>query len=202
MSRPYRIVVQKVVESEVTAEDRSTLRLQVDPVLGEGETDALLEGVLARRGWERAGDGVWRKERGEGETMTLDVAKREVTTTLELRRKVEQQVRRELRGDTWNWRQMREMTAQELAEVRRQEEERLTAEVSGRQVARAEEELQSEVGRRLAEGAPERRQEVNRIVVETVAEALRQKARELGNVDRVDEAWDGDEYELTISIRE
>ncbi|NUQ00426.1 MAG: hypothetical protein HUU35_11295 [Armatimonadetes bacterium] len=202
MSRPYRIVVQKVVEQDIRADDRSTLRLKLDPVLPEERLTEVLEQSLARHGWRRTADGVYEKERGEGESMTCDIEAREVTTVIEIEETVRHEVRKELRGDTWNWRQMREMTDEELEEVRRIEEARLEAEVSAEEHQRAASALRETVRERLESGADERRREVNRIVLEVMSEALKERAGELGNVQHIDEKWDGEDYELTISVAE
>lgn len=202
MSRPYRIVVQKALQSEVTVGDRSTLRITLDPILPEEQLEELLARVLERDGWEPAGADRWRKQTGEGEVTTVDIAAREVITEVEARRQVTEQVRRELRGDTWNWRQMREMTAQELDERRRQAAEELGGEVSEERRRQVEQELAAEVRRQLESGAAERRRLANRIVIEVMSEALKERARELGTVRHIDERWDGEEYELTIAISE
>ena len=202
MSRPYRILVQKVVEQEVTAGDRSTLRLKLDPVLPPERLAEVLGEVLQRNGWERTADGAYEKDRGDGENLTCDVATGEVTAVIELETQVRQTVHKEIRGDTWNWRQMREMTDQELDDVRQREEEKLTAEVTAHQRDEAESALREEVRRRLDEGADERRREVNRVVLEVMGEALKEKAAELGQVQRVDEHWDGEAYELTIAVKD
>lgn len=202
MSRPYRIVVQKLVESEVRAGDRSTLRLKIDQILSEEDTDRLLSGALERNGWTKAGDGVYKKRVGEDELMTLDVGQRELTTEIEAGTTVTQQRRRELRGDTWNWKQMREMTRDEMTALREKAESELGDEVTEEARQEAYDQLKADLARRLDEGEPERRKEVNRLVIETVSEALKEKARELGNVQRVDESWHGDDYELTITVSE
>lgn len=97
---------------------------------------------------------------------------------------------------------MREMTDAELEQVRRREEENLEATVSESQKERATEALTGEVRERLERDEPARRKEINRLVLEVMSEALKRKAAELGNVERVDEKWDGEDYEMTISISE
>ncbi len=202
MSRPYRIVVKKVVEQEITADDRSTARLKLDPILPEERLSEVLADALRRHGWRETADGVFEKERGEGESMTCDVESREVTTTIRIETTIRQELHKEIRGDTWNWRQMREMTADELDEVRRREEEKLAEQLAREPAAAGKETLRAEAGERLRAGEAERRQEINRLVLEVMSEALKEKAGELGNVERIDERWDGDEYELTISVAE
>ncbi|MCC7490787.1 MAG: hypothetical protein IT204_00480 [Fimbriimonadaceae bacterium] len=202
MSRPYRIVVKQVLEQEVTAADRTTSRLKLDPVLPEERLDEVLVAVLRRRGWQEVEPGVYEQPSDDATQTVCDVAAREVTTTLELRQTVRDEAQRELRGDTWNWRQMRELTEQEMAELRAAEEARLAAELATDRVSAAERGLRQAASERLAAGATQRRAELNRIVLEVVGEALKEKAAELGQVDRIDERWDGEAYELTIAVSE
>jgi hypothetical protein len=202
MSRPYRIVVQRVVEREVNAEDRTVLRLKLDPILPEERLDEVLGAVLEKNGWERTADGTYQQSRGDGETLTCDVKAREVSCEIAVETTVREVVRKELRGDTWNWRQMREMTDEELAELEQAEAERLESCISETDLAKRAEEIREEVSQRLAEGDAERRETINKLVIEVTAEALKEKASELGTVKSLDERWDGQDYELTIQISE
>ncbi len=86
--------------------------------------------------------------------------------------------------------------------MRRREEEKLAEQLAREPAAAGKETLRAEAGERLRAGEAERRQEINRLVLEVMSEALKEKAGELGNVERIDERWDGDEYELTISVAE
>ena len=207
MSRPYRILVRKVVHEEVRAGDRSTIRLNLDRLLPPEEMKALLEEVLARHGWEHTEDG-WKQERASGETMTLDPETLEVVTTLEREDVIEQDLEREARGDTWNWRRRREMTEDELRQdqerLRRQVEQQLEREVKLDELkAGRQRELQQEIAGQLEAGEPERREALNRIILEVYSEAIKQKARTLGDIEEMREEWHGDEeYELVISIAE
>ncbi len=202
MSRPYRIVVQRVVEREVNAEDRTVLRLKLDPILPEERLDEVLGEVLSRDGWEPTGDGCYRQERGDGETLTCDVKAREVSCEIAVETTIREVVRRELKGDTWNWRQMREMTDEELADLQRAEAERLESCISETELERRATEIRDEVARRLAAGDEARREMVNKLVIEVTGAALKEKATELGTVKSLDERWDGQDYELTIRISE
>ncbi len=199
MSRPYRIVVQRTVEQEVSAEDRSVLRLNLD----EQVTEEQLAAALARQGWVEAEPGVWTKERAEGETMSCELAAREVVTVVSGVRTLAERRERELRGDTWNWKQMREMTAEELEALRAAEEEKLGEPLSESRVRGAERELAAQVSAQLQAGADERRREVGRVVVEALAESLRARAASLGTVTSTSEGqWQGDDFELTLTISE
>jgi len=207
MSRPYRILVRKAIREEVRVGDRSTIKLNLDDILPPEEMKAILEEVLARHGWERTEEG-WKKDRGQGEVMTLDLDTLEVVTTVEREEVIERVVEREARGDTWNWRRMREMTEEELRQdqerLRRQVEKQLEQELNLEQLkSRRQQELQEEILRHLEETEPERREELNRIVLEVYAEALKQKARSLGEIEEMREEWrSNEEYELVISIAE
>lgn len=202
MSRPYRIVVRKVIEHEVSAGDTSTLRLDLDAAAPGADVERILAEVLERNGWREVSPGVYEKERGDGEAMSCDLAERRVTTTIQLDRKVSEEVRRELRGDTWNFAEGREMTAAELAEVRRRATEQLEGRLSAEQKQRAGDALQREATQRLTEGEADRRREINRVILEVMAESLKEKAASLGNVEQMDEEWRGADYELTIQVRE
>jgi hypothetical protein len=202
MSRPYRIVVTKVVEQEVKAADHSVLTLKLDEPVGPERTGELLAAALERGGWRAGEPGQFVKEGSGGETMVCDVEARTVTTRIEIGRTLSEQRRREIKGDTWNWQAMREKTPEEMAEIRRREEDKLGDAVSEQRVRQAERDLARTAAERLAGGEEARRREVNRLAIEVTAAALQEKARELGNVRSVDEAWHGEEYELTIAISE
>jgi len=202
MSRPYRIVVKKVIEEELAAADRATLRLSLDPVLPAERLDALLAAALERHGWEQTAPGVWRKAAGDEVELACDVAAREVTATVHLRETLREERRRELKGDTWNWREQREMTDHELEALRRDAEERLSTGIADHKRRQAERDLRQRAADLLAASADERRRAVNRLVLEVLSDALKEKAQELGQVERIDEAWHGEDFELTIAIAE
>jgi len=202
MSKPYRIVVTKVVEQEVRSEDRSTLKLDLDELLGADRTTELLARVLERRGWTELEPGRFERPGAVDESTVCDVASREVTTTVVAERTLSERRQREIRGDTWDWKAMREKTPEEMAEVRRREEEKLDAAISEQRVRQTEDELRQAAAQRLADGADERRREVNRLVLEVTGEALKEHAQKLGSVGATQEAWHGEDYELTISISE
>jgi len=199
MSRPYRILVRRVVEKEVVAEDSSTLKLDLDDNVSEEQ----LARALAREGWTEREPGVWEKERADGETMSCDLGEREVTTTITVGTTLSEERERELRGDTWNWREMREMTAEEMAALRAAEEAKLSGDISDYRVRQTERKLRAGAAEQLESGSEERRREVNRVVIEALAESLKDRAATLGQVVASDEGkWQGDEFELTITIRE
>lgn len=199
MSRPYRILVRRVVEKEVVAEDTSTLRLDLDEAVSEEQ----LARALEREGWTEREPGVWEKERADGETMSCDLAEREVTTTITVGTTLREERERELRGDTWNWRDMREMTAEEMAALRAAEEAKLSGDVSDYRVRQTERKLRAGAAEQLEAGSEDRRREVNRVVIEALAESLKERAATLGQVVSSDNGqWQGDEFELTITIRE
>lgn len=202
MSRPYRIVVQKVIEEELRAADQSVLHLRLDPVLPEEQLDRVLAQVLTRRGWTETEPGVYTQQREDGQTLTCDLTQRTVTTTVELERTLRETRRRKLEGDTWNWREQREMTDEEFAQLQRDAETALGDSVTDSRRRRAEQELQGAAAAALAQTEDERRREVNALVIEVLADALKEKAAELGTVERIDESWQGADYELTISIAE
>ncbi len=199
MSRPYRILVRRTVEKEVVAEDKSTLKLDLD----ETVTEEQLARALEREGWTQTEPGVWEKERADGETMSCDLAEREVTTTITVGTTLREERERELRGDTWNWREMREMTPEEMAALRAGEEAKLSGDISDHRVRQTERKLRADAAGQLETGADERRREVNRVVIEALAESLKDRAATLGQVVSSDGGqWQGDEFELTITIRE
>jgi len=204
MSRPYRILVKKTVREEVRAGDRSTLRLNLDDILPQERMKEVLGQVLERNGWREIAEGIYEKRRENGERMTCDLEEYEVVTTIELEDRLEEEVSQELRGDRWNWRLRRELTDAELEELRRQAEAELERQaITEEQREQARKNLRYEALRRLEESEPERRREINKLVLEVYSEALKEKARQLGNVQGVEEGWKNEEeYELVISLSE
>ena len=84
MSYPYRIRVAKTVKEDVRADDKVKNTLQIDDVLAPEETNRLIEEALEKRGYEKQEDGRWSKTLENGETRTVDVANREVESSIEL----------------------------------------------------------------------------------------------------------------------
>jgi len=207
MSRPYRIIVRKTVREEVGVDDRATLALNLERILPEDRMKEVLGEILERHGWTRR-NGTYEKRGEGGETTVCDLDTLEVVTTVEARGTIEEKVERTVRGDTWNWRAGREKTQAELdAEIAatraRVEAEMEAGAIPAERKAQAERDLRREAMRRLEAGEEERRQELNRIVLEVYAEALKEKARELGEIEQIHEAWrNEEEYELVIRMAE
>src|SRR5437763_15375064 len=96
MSRSYRISVRESVNRVIKAEDKVSTQLEILEVLPPEQMAGLLADELAKRGFERKGNTLSRKE--DGITVTVDTATGTVTVTAEDRQTTKAQGERTARA--------------------------------------------------------------------------------------------------------
>lgn len=199
MSYPYRVVVTKGVEEQITASDCSEKTVEIPPILDAAAARKILEEALRRRGWE--GDGKTLVKKGEkGETQVFDLETGKVSTTVEGEDTIEKEMTLEGQGDSWS-----QPTDADKEALRRKVEgeidKRLEITEAEREARKAD--LERKVAGVLEETDEERTKELNEVLLEVYAESLKEKARKLGTVTEVrEETAANGEYELVIRVEE
>ena len=187
MSRAYRISVKETLRRVIRANDRVSTQLEILEVLPEEQMAELLARELEGRGYERK-DGNLVKEQ-DGMVITVDPRTGTVTVSAESAREVEIEGSRE--GRAWDdagpsARQVREQVRQELVRDLEKQAERRTAD------------LQNEVTDRLEKQLGDIRRDLDQAVNRVTAEALKQKAAQLGQIKEMTE--DPQTGSLTIVV--
>lgn len=175
------VVVKLRIDQTVDASDRVVHRLDLREILPAETMAELLVDALESRGFEREDETTLVREKDDGERQTVDLESMEVISELELERVLDGEV--DARIDVDFDRRSQEDAARE-------------------QMTKNEREaLRKEATRQLMESESERRQELDSVIEEVYAEALKQKARSLGNVVSQHESRDENgEYELVIKV--
>ena len=202
MSFPYRVTVTRTVQESVSEKDQSKNKVDLTPILESGRMRDLLVEALERRGFVKQEDGTLVRTK-DGVKETFDPKTMEVTATSEVSGDIKKEKTVEARGDSWR-REEAERSRQHVeAEVGKRLERELAVTDAERQEKQRE--LAAEAAKRLQESEKRRMQDLNEATLDVYAEALKEKARTLGEVkevheNRKDNGAGGTEYELTIKV--
>jgi hypothetical protein len=172
MSRAYR-VTWVTVASNVSTDDRLTMKLSLLGILPEAEMTELLRQELERRGWQR-GDGGAMAGAVQGLDATLAPDGSQVTVSASAAGEVS--ARGVTRDDA--------KAALERAE------------------GGARDALKAEITRRLTAAEPDLRAAMGEAIQRVYVEALQRKAASMGTVESLQETRGADGgYEVTIKVR-
>lgn len=186
MSRAYRVTVKGSVHRVVHVEDGVCTSLELLPILPRERLSELLAAELERRGFAREG-GVAKRVEDDGVVVEVDLATAAVSVKAEASAKIA--IERERTERVYEER---------LAEERKAAQERVDREVA-RDAKAAEEKAKTEVAERLERRLGDLRRELDAVATRTTAEALKEKARSLGEIEQMHE--DAESGELTIKVR-
>jgi hypothetical protein len=187
MSRAYRIKVAESVKRVVRAHDHVKTQLELLEVLPAEQMAQLLEQELAGRGFERKGEVLVRTR--DGVTVTVEPKTGTVTVQAQGEQAVEvagEKVGRAFDDAGQSARAVEKSLRQELKKELEQKADQET------------EKLQKEVTDRLERALGELRPELNQAVNRVTAEALKAKARQLGEIKQMTE--DPQSGSLTIVV--
>lgn len=175
------VVVQLRIAQKVDAFDRVVHRIDLREILArEAMVDLLVES-LESRGFEREDDTTLVRQKDDGERQTVDLESMEVLSEIELERVLDGEVQARIDEDFDRGRQ-EDAVREQIADAERDA-------------------LRKEATEKLMEGESERREELDAIIEEVYAEALKQKAQSLGKVVSQHESRDENgEYELVIKV--
>ncbi|MCC6333667.1 MAG: hypothetical protein IT380_06740 [Myxococcales bacterium] len=184
MSRAYRITVRESLSRHVQVEDGVCSSLELLPILQKDRMRELLAAELAGKGFERDGTSAKRSE-GDGVTTKVDLETGEVSVTAEGHTNLSLQTERSAAVDS--------PTAEREKALRQVAQQALERE------AKAEEEtLRRQVTEKLEGKLRDLKDELDGVVNRVTANALKQRAAELGQVEEIHEEANGG---LTIKVR-
>lgn len=204
MSYAYRVTVTRSVRETVKGGDQSRNAIGLTGILPEERMKELLVEALERRGFARQEDGTWTRT-ADGVTETFDPATMEVTARAEVSGDIEKQKTVQAVGDANTARGAKNQRQYLEAEVGQRLEKELAVTDAERQAK--SDQLAAEARRNLEQSEERRVRELNEATMETYAEALKEKAKQLGAVkemqeNRRDNGAGGTDYELVIKVEE
>lgn len=193
MSQLYRLQLSSSVSRTVTASDSVCYPIRLTAIQPEDEMVELLREALLRHGFEPDGEDHLLRGRGpEGEDLVVDLDAMTLTATLEEEKELVTQAAAHGTGESR--REARVRAEAELDANREAAEQRLERE--GKQVQR-------QLSRRLERSEAARNRQLHEVLQEVYAEALKRKARTLGDVTELRESTSDDgQYELVITIEQ
>jgi hypothetical protein len=188
MSRAYRIQVKETLKRTLKGEDRITTQLELLEVLPADQMADLLKHELEKRGFKERPDGLLERKDGDV-TVTVDVNTGTVTVQAEASEDIELQGHRE--GVSYddvgpNSKSVKQNLQKELQkDLEKRAEQRAT-------------ELQGKATEKLEGHLNELQKELSQAVNRVTAEALKQKAAQLGQIKELSE--DPESGSLTITV--
>ncbi len=186
MSRAYRVTVKGSVSRVVHVEDGVCTTLELLPILPKERQSELLAEELVRRGFTRDG-GVARRTEADGVVVEVDVATGAVSVKAEATAAINIEKERT------------ERIVEEVLERGTQAaQERINREAE-REAKAAEDTAKSEVAKKLEDKLGDLRRELDSVSARVTADALKEKARKLGEIEEMHE--NTETGELTIKVR-
>jgi hypothetical protein len=186
VSRAYRVTVKGSVHRVVHVEDGVCTSLELLPILPQERTGEILSAELERRGFKRE-NAVARRVEEDGVIIEVDVTTGAVS------------VKAEATADIAIDKERTERIVEEaLDRGTRTAQERVDRDVA-REAAAAEQKAKDDVAAKLEKKLGDLRRELDAVTSRVTAEALKEKARKLGEIEEMHE--DTETGELTIKVR-
>lgn len=204
MSYSYRVTVTRSVKETVKGKDESRNKITLTEILPQGRMKDLLTDALEKKGFEKQADGTW-KRTVDGVTETFDPKSMEVTATAEVSGNIEKEKSVQAIGDARREKEVGSQRSHAEREVGARLEKELKVTDAERKVK--QEQLVQEARKRLEESEGRRMKELNEATLDVYAEAIKEKAKTLGEVkeqkeSRRDNGMGGQEYELIIKVED
>jgi hypothetical protein len=187
MSRAYRIRVRESLKRVVCAEDKVSTQLEMLEVLPCEQMAELLRRELESRGFRQEGAEMVRRR--EGVTVTVDPSTGTVTVRAELSENLELETEKETRAYT-DVGPSAQKTKKVLRDEARQDLEKQAHKRQSGLQGQATDQLEAQLG--------DLRAELDQVVNRVTAEALKQKAAQLGQIKEMTE--DPQSGSLTIVL--
>lgn len=200
MSYPVKVSVTRSVEEVVQAGDEQVCRLLMTNVVGADEMREILSDRLAARGWRKGADGRFSRKGEAGEDLSVDLEAMTLTAKAAASEAISRTETVDAYADSDDLRRDPSARARLEKKAAEELESRLAIKDEDRAAAKARLEAKSAAAISAGEGA--RKREMNELMAEVHAEAVKRKAATLGNVVDVDEKVEGDSHSLTITITE
>jgi hypothetical protein len=186
MSQSYR--VNFPVKAAVCQDDEAKISVDVQNILPKGDMEALLRGQIESKGYERQADGSYKKTSTNEEGVTVDVSiNKELTevsvkanATIEVNEEIEARGYDDVRGS--------------IERSRKEQEQAL--------LDRKNKELASKVSKAIEGEAATTTREVQDMLQGVYGEALKQKAKNMGEVmEQHEGSNERGDYELVIKVK-
>ena len=193
MSQTYRVKLKNAVSRRVSADDSVSYPISLTDVLSHAEMKDLLRERLQEKGFEEVEGkpGQLKKKGSAGEDIVVDLDQMQVTATIVEEKEVSMEV--QVEGVSESRKHAQQVAEQKLAEKSRAADRELRTRVS--------DEVQKKVTKRLEDSEEERMRLLNEVMQEVYADAVKQKARTLGDVVDVRESTSAEgQYQLDIRI--
>ncbi len=188
MSRAYRLLVRESLQRVLRATDHVSTQLEVLEILPADQMAQLLVEELERRGFQRRGKSLSRRH--QGITVQIDPE----TATVTVQAEAEDRVVLEAEKNAVLDRESGRAGAEKAKEAARRE---LLRDLE-KKAARGATEIQQRVTEKLEGSLADLRQELNQVVNRVTAEALKQKAAQIGQIKEMTE--DRESGTLTIVL--
>lgn len=186
MSRAYRVTVKGSVSRVVHVEDGVCTSLELLPILPKERMGQILEDELTRRGFTREGD-VLRRTEKDGVIVEVDPKTAAVSVKAEATAKID------INHETT------ELVAEESLQHGTDAAQKRIDRRAERDAQAAEEKARTEVTEKLEKRLGDLRRELDQATTKVTAEALKEKAKKLGEIEEMHE--DAESGELTIKVK-
>ncbi len=184
MSRAYRIKVKESLKSTISADDEAKCKLDIIQVLPPEQMQQMLEGALAEKGYIQDGK-VMKKTLDNGMEVSIDTETGEVTVLVHDCEEVEVEKTKEGYGESRQDDQhLREQVKKELAQ----------------EVIAKEKKLQQEITDKLEKELQGLKHELDQVVNRTTAEALKVKAKQLGQIKELTEDVEAGSMTIVVEV--
>ncbi len=186
MSRAYRVTVKGAVNRVVHVEDGVCTALELLPILPPERTAELLAADLVARGFTRKNGAATRTD-PDGVVIDIDLKTGAVSVKAEATARIAIEREHSTR-----------IAEERLAAGQRAAQEQIERAVE-QEAKIAEEKARQEVTARLEKKLGDLRRELDSVSARVTSEALKEKARQLGEIEEISE--DAETGELTIKVR-
>jgi len=186
VSRAYRVSVKGSVHRVVHVEDGVCTSLEMLPILPKERMGEILAAELAKRGFTRDGN-TSRRTEDDGVIVEVDLTNGAVS------------VKAEATADIKVDKERTERVYEEMLERGRAAAQERVDREAQREAKDAEDKARTEVAGRLEKKLGDLRRELDAITNRVTADSLKEKARQLGEIEQMHE--DKDSGELTITVK-
>ena len=190
MSQMYRVKIKESVTLSVSSSDRIVQDIGVRSILPASEMSELLAKGFEHQGFLLQADGRYQRSLESGEIQTFDPVQHQLVTELSQEVLQETELVSELIRDLDTHSKTEVET---LARAKLPEQQELKTQALQRQA-------DSQLMQTLLQGDAARRETIHRALQHAYSEALKQRARSLGQVVSEQEHRQGSDFELTIRI--
>lgn len=185
MSQKYTCRI--ALKETVTSDDEITQKLTLENILTPEDMKALLRTQLETDGWVKGEDDIYQKTDDQGIVSRVNPETGDVSHKLEAKAEINEEVSGT--ADTWNLddskKQAKEIADRRALEIKKKREDKLAGEVR----------------KKLSDAESAKTEEVALVLRGVYAEALKQKARKMGEVVSQNEGTNQNgEYELVIKV--